>query len=264
MRPVISLLIASALLASSACRTTHVATEEEMAEVQSVSSTVNQSTDASGDQGEASLGAMWATYPSLIALSDKEERGGFGPLPMTADGERLTVDEAVLLGSFLGREKAAWDACIAETDSGVEYSECEWGLSSTGGSVEFLVDGHYNWTDSSVDMDLLFDLAVGSDNFSLDWTMAWKGASEWTDTLIDGWFELDYAYGVSLGGTPPLGAVTLKLDASVETLTWDEGCSSGPVAGIIDWKSVYRQGTDTDRRLVTIEFTDCGTAEITW
>jgi len=236
--------------ASTGCRTTHDATEDELATLGVVSSGIFSSQDASGDQGEGSVAAMSGLYGSFIALRKDDDPG---PGPVGGAGLRI-VDE--------GRDP--WPDCVVEVDDGVEYNGCEFGASGDDVSVAFFLDGYYHWTDNSAEADLQYDFGIASDSIAVDWTFLYQLDLAWTDTTLDGELHIDYDYGITTGSIPTPAGVTYSLDGTIEALTWDEACD-GIVSGTLDWTYHYvTTGEPPENGHVTVVWTGCDTATITW
>jgi len=246
------------------CRDTRDANGDELASLQVVTDSFWGSQDAATDQGEASVGVLSGNYSLLMALSEAtvEEVEG-------TDGDGMAMGlrppgSGLQGGHFVDDTRQPWPDCITEVEGGVSYAECEYGFSGEDGSISFMLDGAYNWSDQAADADLTYDLSVGSSDLSWEWMFHWGMDFAWTDTTVDGSFDVDYSYGVSLGGSPSLGGAVFSLSGSVTDLTADESCTLGPVAGVVDWTSALREGFNRlKREHVTIEWQGCGEATIT-
>lgn len=255
MRPWI---LALALLAVTGCRTTHEASEEELQDLGLVHDAVDGPRDASADLGQASLGLFAGLEGPLRALSEDEEQeqGGF---PLT----RRELADVLASARFASAPRDEWPDCVVEDGDTVTYNDCE--LSAFGGevSLSFAVEGSYTQGDSASDSNLTYDLDLNAGGFGLGTSLQWAHDLAWTETKLDGGFNLDWALGVELGGLPTATGATFTVDATIEELTTDAACE-GPVSGLIDWRSVVRAGTDppeTDR--ITVEWLACGEALIT-
>ncbi len=231
------------------CRTTHDATDEELALAGGIANGMFSSQDASGDMGQASASATSGLYGTFMALRKDDDSGGPG-----GSAGLFIVNE--------GRE--AWPDCVTELEAGVEYDACDFSASGDGSSVAFTLDGFYEWTDNSADADLQYDLAVSSSGISVGWTFAWLMSMEWTDTTLNGSYSVDYDYGVTTGGLPTVGGVDYTLNGTIVDLTWDDACG-GVISGTIDYTySLKQTGEPPDDGHVTVVWTGCGSAEITW
>ena len=203
-----------------------------------------------------------------MALSESQQQDS-GPLGNTIlglhSGERQRDLQAwAESGRFLSEARESWPECVSTTENGVAYNDCEYGVSSDDASASFRLDGSYHWFDEAADADLTYDFSLESSDISLDWKFHWGMDLEWTETTLDGSFAVNYAYGVSLGGSPPLGGRTFQLNGTIESLTAAESCDDGPVSGSLDWTSSRQEGiSPPDSNHVTIEWTACGQATIT-
>ena len=248
-------LIAATMMAT-ACRTTHEADSDELANLNEIATTIGLSSDVSTDQGDASVGSIFAVQSLFQGLADKDNTRAAGfamsQLPSDNDYTRMRLRE--------------FGDCVDETDSRVDYNDCGWSGSGGGGSVSFLLAGFYAWTDSSSESDLIFDLDVDGGEFGAGTTLTWSGNSAWTSDTFDGNFDLFFGIDVELlGASIPGTGVDLSVKADFDALKWDEACDNGPVSGIIDWKSTWREGTDPQQnRHVTVEYLECASATITW
>ena len=268
MRPshLLVLLLAVHTLAVG-CRSTRDADDGELASLQLVSDSFWSSQDANTDQGEVSVGQLSGNYSLLMALSTEssgdEDAAGSDGMAIGLRPADAAFGAWLQSGQFLSDEREEWPECITEEDGGVSYDECGYAFSGGDGSISFLVDGSYHWSDQAADADLTYDFSVGSSNLSWDWMLHWGMDFEWTDTVINGVFDMNYSYGVSLGSSPSLGGATFDLEATVTDLTADESCEEGPVAGTIDWTSVLLEGfNQPEKEHVTIEWEGCGQATI--
>jgi len=257
-----TLFIAIVLLVpvSNGCRSTRDASDAELVTMNLLSDSFWDSQNAQADQGEASVGTLSSNYTLLMALST--------PASADLDTDGMAIAAAPngspTPGYFMDAARGAWPECIQEVENGVSYAECEYSLTGEEGSISFLLDGGYHWYDQATDADLTFDLSVGSNDLSWEWMSHWGMDFEWTDTTLDGSFAVDYSYGASLGGSPPLGGAVFSLTGDVSELTIDESCDLGPVSGSIDWSSIHREGLSRpETEHVTIEWLECGTATIT-
>ena len=243
-----------------ACRTTHDADSGEMANLNQIANTIAAGDSASTDMGDGAISSVWTVYPVFEAMNDKDTRSSSNAI-VGSDLDVFGPDDIAVLGW----KRTAWPDCVTEDTSSYTYDACEYLTAGSTASVDFLLDGSISWTDSSYNASLLFDLSISAVGIGVGTSFEWAAQSAWTDTTFDGDFSFDFAAGASLNSTTiPFGATILELDATFETLTWDSACADGPVSGIIDWKAMLRQGRDTDRSHVTIEFLDCGQATITW
>lgn len=265
MRPSFFLLAVLVItMLTTGCRDTRDASDAEITSLQMVTESLWSAQDADSDQGESSVGALSANYSVLLQLSkapaeDVEETDGDG----MAIGLRPS-NLGLVGGHFIDESRQPWPDCITEIDGGVSYGECEYAFGDEDGSIAFLLDGSYTWSDQAAAADLTFDFSVGSSDLSWEWMSYWGMDFTWTDTTADGTFDVDYSYGVSLGGLPPLGGAVFSLSGSVNGLTTDDSCDQGPVAGIIDWTAILRENLDRPEQLhVTIEWEGCGQATIT-
>jgi len=249
---------------STGCRDTRDASEDELSSLQVVTDSFWGSQDAAADQGEASVGVLSGNYSLLMALSKAPDEAVDG-----TDGDGMAMalrppGNELQGGHFVEDARQPWPECVTEIEGGVSYAECEYGFGGEDGSISFMLDGSYNWSDQAADADLTYDLSVGSSDLSWEWMFHWGMDFAWTDTTVDGTFDVDYSNGVSLGGMPSFGGAVFSLSGSVTDLTTDESCTLGPVAGIIDWTSRLREGLNrAEREHVTIEWVGCGEATIT-
>lgn len=262
MRMTLWITLALTLAAASGCRTTHDADEGELAQLDLMGEALYSGSEVDGDNGEAALGSLFGSWGYFQDVGDKDQgAGGAVGLPMTSGGEGFD-------GAFVARARDEWPDCLTSEEGSVTYNNCEYAgsYSGTGGSasIAFLVDGHYNWTDTSSDAELVYDLNVGANDYALETTLQWVTDMSWSDSSFDGDFQIDYAMGVSVGGTPPLGGMTFHADGSFDQVTWSEDCDESATSGIIDWTVRSQQGTDPPKtRHVTVEFLGCGSATIT-
>ncbi len=193
----------------------------------------------------------------LRALSEDEEEQGTFPLT------RRELADVLATARFASAPRDEWPDCVDEDGETVTYTNCE--LTAFGGqaSLSFGVAGSYTQGDNASSSDLTYDLDLNASGFGLGTSLHWAHDLAWTETKLDGGFNLDWALGVELGGLPTATGATFTVDATIEDLTVDDVCE-GPVSGLIDWRSVVRAGTDppeTDR--ITVEWLACGEALIT-
>jgi len=264
MRPLIPpvLLLALVALAATGCRTTHEADEGELQRLSEVDATLETGEDPSLDFGQLSLGSISAIQPALRYLSNKDRAEG------TADSGILQSPEeqaALRQVSFLADgSRDEWPECLTELDSGVIYDDCVLGVDMPNISVGFTADGEYHWTDNSSESDLFMDFGAEIIGIGFGTSLNWVHNLEWTETKLDGDFDLEWATGVMLGGSPSATSVQFRLTGTVEELTWDDVCDS-PTGGVLDWRARYREGTDPiEVTRVTVEWTGCEEALVTW
>ena len=244
-----ALLLPLALWVAVGCRTTHDATDAELAQIAIVNGGLFSAQDASGDLGEGSSAATSSLHTSFVALRKNADDGGGGG-----------SDSLYLVSE--GRE--AWPDCVTELDNGVEYADCEFSAAGSGAAVEFHLNGAYHYDEGAADSDLDFDFGVAASGISVGWTSHWGSDLTWSDTVLDGVYDVDYAYGLTTGPLPTIGGAEFTLDGSIEELTYDEDCL-GIVSGILDWRYTYKEsGEPQENGHVTIEYTACGEATVTW
>lgn len=252
------------LLALTGCRTTHEADADEHQRLDQVDGSVRSSSDGGMDFGEASVGLLSGVYAPLMYLSDKDREDADG----SASSAILhTDDELALLRQATFLETGAredFPECIVETENSVVYEDCGFGASASIASVGFSLDGSYEWTDNSSVADLAFDFGVDAVGLGVGTSFTWAHDLAWTDTKFDGSFDLDYTAGASLMGNGAATTVGFTLNATIEELEGSDDCD-GPVAGLVDWSSRYREGMDPpETTRVTVEWTGCGEALVTW
>ena len=236
------------LVVATGCRTTHDATDEELASLGVVGDGLFSAQDAGADLGESSAAATSGIYATFIGLRKDADGGGGGSAGL------YIVNE--------GREP--WPDCVTEVDNGVEYNECEFSASGNSASVEFFLDGYYYYSDSSAEADLTYDFGVAADDISVGWTSNWSTDRSWSDTVLDGEYHVDYAYGITTGNLPTIGGIEFTLDGTIEALTYDEACP-GIVSGVLDWRYTYKEtGEPPENGHVTIEWIGCDDATVTW
>jgi len=261
-------LVLLSCLVTSACRTTRDVESDELESLDTVSDSFWGADGADSDQGEMSVGQLSGNYLLLMALSQERQQND-GLLGESLFGMRSTETPQALAtwaesGRFLSTARDAWPDCVTQVDDGVDYDECEYGFAGDSGSISFMLDGSYLWGSNEAVADLSFDFALLSDEISIDWVFDWDMDIDWTDTTLDGQFDVNYGYGVALGGTPPLGARTFRLHGTIDQLTSDDACEDGPVAGVLDWTATRQDGMDPpENKHVTIEWSECGVATIT-
>ncbi len=256
------LLLAILSLAATGCRTTHEADADELQNLSSVDGTLDSGTTADADMGQFSLGSISAVYSPLRWLSNKDRANGSSLGALTHSEAELALLPAALFLDDGSRNE--WPDCVTDLEDGVIYDDCVLGAGVGNVSVGFSTDGEYHWTDSTSTAELLIDFGADVGSLGVGTSFDWLHDIAWTDTTLDGTFELDYVAGVTLGGQPSATSVSMGLTGSIESLTTDEVCD-GPVAGILDWRSRYREGTDPiETTHVTVEWTACGEALVTW
>jgi hypothetical protein len=239
------------LLATTGCRTTHDATDTEVAQLGIVGGGLFSAQDASGDLGEGSAATTSNLHANFITLRKNADNGGGG-----GSTGLYIVDEG----------RAEWPECVTELDEddGVEYDECEFAASGDGTSIEFHLDGFYHYSEGAADSNLAFDFGIAASGISVGWDSLWVSDLTWSDTVLDGEYHLDYVYGITTGNLPTLGGVELTVDGTIEELTWDDACP-GLVSGVLDWTYTYKESGDPpENGHVTVEYTGCGSAEVTW
>lgn len=250
MRPWILALVAVAVVG---CRSTREADEEEIAQVDSLSVGMRTANSVDGDQGQAAVGQIFGFYSVIQSLSEKEQQQPAGPMSMSMRD-----------GAFVSEARAAFPECVTSSDHSFAYEQCEYAYSGDVG-ISFLLDGEISCTDTSADGELTYDLSVSAEDVGIEIGFDWGFGLQWTDTTLQGDFEVNWASGVSIGALPSLGGATFEASGTIDPpLTWDASCTSGPVSGTFDWHSSYREGSDPpETEHVTIEYTGCGQANIT-
>lgn len=248
-------LLLLALLSSTllGCRTTREADEEEIAQVDSLSGGLRTTNSVGADQGQAAVGSIFSVYGTIQALSEEEQDQPMGSMPM-----------AMRDGAFTSRARAGFPECVTSSDHSFAYNQCEYAFSGDVG-VSFLLDGEIGCTDTSADGDLSYDLSVSAEDIGVEIGFDWGFGFQWSDTTLQGDFEMNWASGVSIGALPGLNGVTFEASGTIDPpLTWDASCTSGPVSGTFDWRSTYREGNEPpETEHVTIEYVACGQANIT-
>lgn len=238
------------VVVATGCRTTHDATDEELALAGSIAAGMFSSQDASADMGQGSVGMTSGLYGTFMALRKDDDAGG-GP---GGSAGLMIVNES----------REPWPDCVTELTDGVEYNSCDFSASGDGSSVAFMLDGFYEWTDNSADADLQYDLAVSTSGISVGWIFSWVMSLDWTDTTLNGSYSVDYDYGITTGGLPTIGGVEYSLTGTITDLTWDDTCA-GVVSGTIDYTySLKQTGEPPDNGHVTVVWSGCDSAEVTW
>lgn len=260
MKNLLVLLVVT--LAATGCRTTHEADAEELANLGEVDGTLQTGESPADDFGQFSLGAFSSIQPALRYLSNKERNNGQADAAIVQSPEEL---EALRLVSFVSDgSRDEWPACLTELENGVIYDNCVLGVEVPSVSIGFTADGEYSWTDNSSTSDLFMDFGASVAGFGIGTSLSWIHDMEWTDTKLDGSFDLDWATGVMLGGSPSLTSVQFGLTGTIEGLETDSICD-GPVSGVLDWRARYREGLNpVEITRVTVEFTGCDSALVTW
>ncbi len=242
-----ALLLTLLLTTAVGYRTTHDATGDELAQIGGGGGGLFSAQDASGDLGQGSVASSSNLHTSFMALR-KNADGGGGSTGLSI------VDE--------GRDP--WPDCVTELDDGVEYADCEFSASGDGAAVEFHLNGAYHYSEGAADADLDFDFGVAASGISIGWQSHWGSDFTWSDTVLDGVYDVDYAYGLTTGNLPTIGGIEFTLDGSIEELTYDEDCQ-GLVSGILDWQYTYKEtGEPPENGHVTIEYIACDEATVTW
>jgi len=260
-----ALLLLVAVVLASGCRTTHEATADEHAELNTVDGTLVATEGAGGDLGESMLGPLTTLFEPLTYLSDKDREEESSQYAMTQSDEITRMLTSGPIRFVGGEERAEWPGCVVEEEGRVEYQECVLGAEIAGILTAGLtVDGFYDWSDNTSASDLAFfagaDIVGIETGMSLDWAHDFV----WTTEKFDGTFDLDYTSGLTLGGMRTSATVSLGVGATVEELTGSEDCD-GPVAGLLDYRARMQTGTDPVERVrVTVEWLGCEDALITW
>ena len=256
------LFVLTAAFASSGCRTTHDADSEELSQLSTVDATLETGSDPSEDLGQFSLGSLSAVYAPLRWLSNKDRADGSSESALTHTSAQLELLPAV---QFIGDgSRDEWPECITELDNGVIYDNCVLGVSMPNVSVGFSADGEYQWGSNSSMSDVTFDFGAEIGGLGIGTSIAWIHDLAWTDTKLDGSFDLDYAAGITLGALATPTSVSLNVVGTIEELQSDDSCD-GPVGGILDWRSRYREGLDPVQvTRVTVEWLGCDEATVTW
>lgn len=250
MRLYATLLLAVALL--NGCRTTHDATDEELAHLSSVDAALFSPRTASGDMGQSSLGLFSGLQASFRGVSEDQNQGGLPLRQGPVDGAR-----------FVSAARDAWPECVVEDANGATYNDCELSASGEGASVSFGVTGSYSWAEGTSTADLTYDLSISASDVGFGTSFHWAHDFDWGETFVEGSFDLEWAYGIELGTLPSLTGASYSLNATVEGLTSDDVCD-GPVSGVVDWHSTYREGTDPpENDHVTVEWLACGQVQVT-
>jgi hypothetical protein len=262
-RPPVVLFV---LLASTsvACRSTHEADGAEMETLNGIAGSLELGSTVAEDQGQAGVGAIHAILPLLQGMSDPDnDRADASSFALVSAQPSLA--DVLERGGFKSRARAAWPECVQQGDGVVEYVDCDYSSSSDPLTIDFVLDGRWEFTDTTSDSELSYNLSLEAGGIGLEQRLSWQGHTEWSERILDGDFLFEYASGVEMGAlTVPLGSVHLRIDARFEMLEFEDTCESAPIGGSIDWKSVLRDGIDSQRRHVTIEFTGCGSGRITW
>lgn len=248
--------------ATPGCRTTHDADSEELSQLSTVDATLETGSEPDDDFGQFSLGSLSAVYAPLKWLSNKDRAEGSSESALTHTTAQLELLPAV---QFVGDgSRDEWPECITEFDDGVIYDDCVLGISMPNISVGFSADGEYHWGDNSSTSDLTFDFGAELAGLGIGTSVAWIHDLAWTDTTLDGSFDLDYVAGVTLNAAATPTSVSLSVTGSIEGLLRDEVCA-GPIAGVLDWRSRYREGLDPiEVTRVTVEWLACDVATVTW
>jgi hypothetical protein len=255
---------------STACRNSHDADVGELASLQTLSDSLRRA----GDRWNSSdiPGELSGMYALLMALSG-------APAGVWAEPDGLlTAGES-------------WPGCMSFTDSltegailetGVTYDDCEYEYEFSGdeGSSSLQLDGSHNWfreggsvpPAGTVDANLTYDFSNSGAEVSRDWMVHLSMDLEYEyvgPSHLSGRFEVIYAEGVPLGGSPAPGGRIFQLNGTIEDLRWASrsalfgGRTCGPNRGSLDWTSSLQEGTDDpDNRHVTIKWTNCGQATI--
>ncbi len=257
-----ALFLAALTLVATGCRTTHEADAGELERLAEVDATLQTSEEPAPDFGQFSMGAISAIQPALRYLSNKDRAEGTEDAGIVQSDEELAALRQV---SFLmDGARDEWPECLTELDGGVIYDDCVLGVDMPNISVGFTADGEYHWTDTSSESDLVMDFGAEIVGIGIGTSLSWVHQLDWTETRLDGDFDLEWATGVMLGGSPSDTSVQFRLTGTVEELTWDEVCD-GPTAGVLDWRARYREGIDpVEVTRVTVEWTGCEEALVTW
>ena len=258
-----TLLLALLCLAATGCRTTHEADSAELAQLSSVDSTFETSGDVSSDFGQLSVSSISAVYAPLQWLSDKDRDEGTSSYAILHSQEELNL---LPTAGFLLEDgtRDEWPECLTEGDNSVTYNDCVLGVGTANVMVGFAVDGSYAWTDNSSTSELFIDFGVEAVGLTVGSSFDWAHDFEWTDTKLDGSFNMDYVSGVLLGGAASATSASLGLSGTVDELVTDDTCD-GPVSGVMDWRARYRAGLDpVEVTRVTVEWTGCEEALVTW
>ncbi len=241
------------LLAAAGCRETRDADSSELSQIEGMSNGMRTTNSVATDMGQASFGNIFTYYAYIQSLSQEQESqpAGLGGLPIRS-------------GAFVSRARTAWPDCVTSTDSSYTYDQCEYAYAGSG-SVSFILDGSLNFAETSADGELSFDLAVAAEDISVEVGFDWIYDFAWSDTTLEGSFEMDYATGVAIGSMPSLGGSSFDATGTIDPpLTWDAACTSGPVSGVIDWRSTLHEGTNPpETEHVTLEYLACGQVTIT-
>jgi len=243
------LLVTLLLVASTGCRTTHDATGDELAQLGVVGGGLFSAQGASADLGEGSAASTSSLHTSFVTLRKNADDGGGGG----SDGLYLVSED-----------RTEWPDCVTELDNGVEYDACEFNAAGNGAAVEFHLNGAYHYAEGAADADLDFDFGVAASGISIGWDSHWGSDLTWSDTVLDGDYDIEYAYGLTTGALPTIGGIEFTLAGRIDELTWDDDCG-GLVSGFLDWTYTYKESGDPpENGHVTIEYTGCDSAEVTW
>lgn len=259
-------LIVLSMAATTGCRTTHEATEEEHEQLNVVQSTLVGTEDASGDFGETMLGPLTTLATPLGFLADKDRDTDSNQAALLEADETYQMLTSGPIRFVGDGSRAEFPECIVEAEEGrIEYVDCVLGAEISGIITAGLtVDGFYAWSDNTSASDLEF--FAGADIIGIETGMSldWQHDFAWTDTKFDGSFDITYVSGLTLAGLRTSGSVMLGVRATAEELTASEECD-GPVSGILDMRARMQAGTDPIERVrVTVEWLGCEDALVTW
>ncbi|MCO4768413.1 MAG: hypothetical protein KDA24_00175 [Deltaproteobacteria bacterium] len=255
------LLLLALTLAASGCRTTHDADAGELEQLGEVDFTLQTGNAPSTDFGQFSLGAISAVQPSLRYLSNKDRADGSNSAAIVHQEELELLRQVTFAGSGARDE---WPECLTELDDGVIYDDCVLGVEVPSVSIGFSADGEYKWSENSSSSELALDFGANVVGFGIGTTLDWTHQLDWTDTTLEGSFDMAWLAGVTLGGSPSATSVQFRLDGTIEGLVTDDGCE-GPIGGVLDWRAQYREGFDpVETTRVTVEWLSCDEATVTW